>query len=82
MLRASLMYADRASTELLSVSPADDAGEAEVAGTAEVQNDFGICLGRLFPGWALTSRINHFRWRQTCTTRFEARIRKCGWYGF
>ena len=54
------MYADRASTELLSVSPADDAGEAEVAGTAEVQNDFGICLGRQFPAghWRAESIIS------------------------
>ena len=63
MLRASLTYAGRASTDLLSVSPANAAG----AGTADVQKNFGTCLGRRCHAGCWASRINHFRWRRTCT---------------
>ena len=35
-------------------------GAAEAAGTAEVRNNFGTCLGRRFHGWVLGEQNQSF----------------------
>ena len=57
-------------------------GEAKAAGTAEVQKNSGTCLGRRRRGWVLGEQ-NQFisAGGKHALSRFEARLRKCGWYG-
>src|ERR1035438_84896 len=43
--------------------------------------NFGTCVGSRRHGRVWVSRINRFRWRQTCTIQVRGEKRKCWWYG-
>ena len=51
-------------------------------GTADVRRNSGICLGSRRHGWVLGHAESIISTGgKDALSRFEVRIRKCGWYG-
>jgi hypothetical protein len=67
MLRASLADAFGASTDLLSVSPANTAGRPRLLGLPMSRRTPALASAGDFTAGCWPSRINHLRWRLTCT---------------